>query len=560
MVFSKTGRITATVAAAAVLFFIFILPAFAYADITLNLSKSTAAAGDIATASGTTVPNSWVPLKVLDKDSNIILFDTTKADSDGNYRIDFKVPEAVEGVLTVVVGEGGNVVNALLTVGTDTDTTPADLTAPTWSSPDITAGSVTAGSLTLTWSAATDNVGVTGYRIYSGTTLLTESPVTGTSYNVTGLTAGTGYTFKVEAGDAAGNWSINGPSTTVTTLSEVSPGSGGPGGSNVVSETPQAVTSATGAATVTPSAGGTVSLGSEAAVEVPANALAGTGAVEIKVRKVTTSPAVPAGFKLAGSVYEFSVGGKNSYNFNRNVTIKLSFDPGALSADETAAIYYYDETLDQWVNIGGTVSGNTVTVQVNHFTKFAVMTVKKEETEPTGTTASTLNDITGHWAMNNINKMVALGSISGYPDGSFKPDKTVSRAEFATVLVKAFQLSSQTGKAFADTAGHWAKDIIATAAYYGIVSGYDADTFGPDNPVTREQMAAMIMKAAGLTPVTEELTFFDSDSISGWARSSMAAAVKNGIINGYPDNTVRPQGNATRAEAVTVIMNALPGE
>jgi hypothetical protein len=71
-------------------------------------------------------------------------------------------------------------------------------------------------------------------------------------------------------------------------------------------------------------------------------------------------------------------------------------------------------------------------------------------------------------------------------------------------------------------------------------------------------MAVMVVKAAKLTPAAVELSFTDSAGISEWAREAMTTAVANGIINGYPDNTVRPQGSATRAEAVTVIVNALP--
>ena len=124
--------------------------------------------------------------------------------------------------------------------------------------------------------------------------------------------------------------------------------------------------------------------------------------------------------------------------------------------------------------------------------------------------------------------------------------------------MKAFRVEGQGGKIFADTASHWAKDFIAVAAANGIASGYDGDAFRPDEVITREQMAAMIMKAARLTPVEKELAFIDSDSISTWARQAVATVTENGIMKGYPDNTVRPQGNATRAEAVTVIVNALP--
>ena len=67
----------------------------------------------------------------------------------------------------------------------------------------------------------------------------------------------------------------------------------------------------------------------------------------------------------------------------------------------------------------------------------------------------------------------------------------------------------------------------------------------------------LIVKAAGLPPAAGESQFTDSAAISGWAKGAVATAAENGIINGYPDQTFRPQGNATRAEAVTVIAKAL---
>ncbi len=171
--------------------------------------------------------------------------------------------------------------------------------------------------------------------------------------------------------------------------------------------------------------------------------------------------------------------------------------------------------------------------------------------------AALLNDLNGHWAAGSISKLVAMGCISGYPDGSFKPDKTITRAEFATILIKAFKLTPVSGKVFADTASHWARDNIAAAAASGIVSGYNGDTFGPDDLVTREQMAVLVVKAANLSPAAGESHFADSGSISGWARTAVATATENGVLKGYPDNTVRPRGSATRGEAVTVIVGVL---
>ncbi len=336
-----------------------------------------------------------------------------------------------------------------------------------------------------------------------------------------------------------------------------SSGGGGGGGSKS-----NAVTSTTGTATVKPGAGGTISLGSEATIKIPANALAGTSKVKVKVQKVTDPPPVPDGFKFASNVYEFSVGGDNNYTFAKNVTVTLSFDPQSAGQDKTPAIYYYEESQDEWIKLGGTVSDSAITIQVDHFTKFAVLTVKKNannvDNANTETTTASLKDVAGHWAYDNISKLVAMGNISGYPDGSFKPDKSITRAEFATVLVSAFKLtSSKSGKTFTDTAGHWAGDSIAIAFANGIVGGYDADSFGPDDLITREQMAAMIVKTAKLAPSTEEAQFADSSSISSWAKETMTTATDQGIINGYPDNTVRPKAGATRAEAVTVIVNAL---
>jgi hypothetical protein len=302
--------------------------------------------------------------------------------------------------------------------------------------------------------------------------------------------------------------------------------------------------------TIEPSKGGTVSIGEEAVLEIPAGALTGTSPVEVTIKCLTEPPVIPVGYKLVGGVYEFSVDEKTSYRFNKAVTLKLSYDPELVSPEETPAIHYYDETQKKWINLSGEAAGHTVTVELDHFTIFTVMVAPKAK-------EVTLTDIAGHWAENQIKELVGLGAISGYPDGTFKPDNNITRAEFATILVKAFKLEPQSGQVFADTAGHWAKDTIATAAAYGIVNGYDGHTFGPNDLITREQMAAMIVNALKLKPVTEESSFIDSGSISGWARVAVSTAVKNGLINGYPDNTIRPQGQATRAEAAAIMVNAL---
>ncbi|KAF1083802.1 hypothetical protein SPSYN_03076 [Sporotomaculum syntrophicum] len=85
--------------------------------ISMELSKNTALPGEIVAAYGKTLPNAWVPIKIINEDNNIVYFDTKKADASGNYNIEFIVPSGASGTLTVIVGEGNNVISRALTVG-----------------------------------------------------------------------------------------------------------------------------------------------------------------------------------------------------------------------------------------------------------------------------------------------------------------------------------------------------------------------------------------------------------------------------------------------------------
>ncbi|HZK43767.1 MAG TPA: S-layer homology domain-containing protein [Syntrophomonadaceae bacterium] len=166
-------------------------------------------------------------------------------------------------------------------------------------------------------------------------------------------------------------------------------------------------------------------------------------------------------------------------------------------------------------------------------------------------------DIHGHWAEQTINKMLGKEITTGYPDGTFKPDNSITRAEFATIVAKAFELEAKPGKVFADTEKHWAKDTISIVAAHGISSGYSDKEFGPDDFITREQMTVMAVKAAKLTELINKKTFADSQNISDWAKDSVDLAVGNDLITGYPDNTFKPKGNASRAEAAVVLYKSM---
>lgn len=298
----------------------------------------------------------------------------------------------------------------------------------------------------------------------------------------------------------------------------------------------------------------------------PSNAVSEDIKVSIKKLGKDSIPAIPSGLQLLGQAYEITADDKE-IAFAKPVTVTLYFDPNKVdNGKHDAGIYCWSN--NQWLlleQVQANMETGKVSGTVNHFSKFALLLSEKSETAsdqrpPSQEAFQPVKveciDITGHWAEKFIRQLLATGAVSGYPDGTFKPDNTVTRAEFITMAVKAFELKPRSGKVFTDISRHWAKDSISTAAAHGIVSGYDETVFGPDDPVTREQMAVVISKAARLSG-GEGKTYADSSQIADWAREAVAAASGKNIIRGYPDNTFGPRADATRAEAVTVIVKAL---
>ncbi|HZK43201.1 MAG TPA: S-layer homology domain-containing protein, partial [Syntrophomonadaceae bacterium] len=167
------------------------------------------------------------------------------------------------------------------------------------------------------------------------------------------------------------------------------------------------------------------------------------------------------------------------------------------------------------------------------------------------------NDINGNWAEASIRKLLELGAITGYPDGTFRPNQNITRAEFTTILVNAFKLSPAKGKPFSDTTEHWAEDYIATATAHGIVQGYSDTVFAPEQLITREQMAVMIVKICAVEKIADSKQFSDTDQISSWAKEAIDIATGHQLISGYPDGSFKPLNNATRAEVATLIVTAL---
>ncbi|MDQ6419589.1 S-layer homology domain-containing protein [Paenibacillus sp. LHD-117] len=321
------------------------------------------------------------------------------------------------------------------------------------------------------------------------------------------------------------------------------------------------VTSTNGSITVPVGSTGEVSLGDKITVTIPAGA--SNQELKITIEELTsTQNLLTEEEVLASPVYEIL---KNfSENFIKPITLTFTFDSSKLSGDQTVAVFYFDEVKKEWVEVpGGTVNEDKITITVNHLTKYAVFAVGKGTTVPTPDTKPTINlsDIAGHWAEANIKQAVSSGIVGGYPNGTFKPQKKVTRAEFAVMLMNALKLQGEgAALTFTDTAsiGVWAQKSVAEAVRGGIIQGYKDGTFRPNAEITRAEMTAMIASALKLSIQENAATgFADDKSIPLWAKGAVAELKNLDIVGGKGENTFDPSGNATRAEAVTVLVKML---
>ncbi|WP_308637869.1 immunoglobulin-like domain-containing protein [Paenibacillus silvisoli] len=419
---------------------------------------------------------------------------------------------------------------------TEVNTTPVDVTPP--AAPTVNA--VDSDDLVITGTAEAGST----VTVKTGGTTLGTATVTGGTFSIT-LTAARSASTELEitATDAAGNVS---PAThiTVTAVTPAPTPTPTPTPTPEPSDTP--VTSTDGALTLPVGRAGQVSLGDHVMISIPA----GSTDTELKLtieEVLNTQELLSDKDVLASPIFELL---KNfSENFNKPVTLTFAFDSSKLSAGKRAAVFYYDEAKKEWVEVGGSVNGGSITADVNHFTKFAVMVVDQ------------LSDITGHWAEASIKQAVSNGIVKGYQDGTFKPGKTVTRAEFAVMLMNALKPEGNgAALTFTDKAeiGAWAQKAVAQAVQAGIITGYADGSFGPNEEITRAEMAAMIAKAMGKSTEGAGATgFADDKDIPAWAKAGVAFVKQAGVMQGKGDNRFIPEDHATRAEAVTVLMNLL---
>jgi len=209
--------------------------------------------------------------------------------------------------------------------------------------------------------------------------------------------------------------------------------------------------------------------------------------------------------------------------------------------------------------IQGMAPGTTsVTATAGGFQAVCAVTVTETE-------GSAFTDINGHWAAVQVQALVYRGIINGYPDGTFRPDQPVTRAEFTAMLAGLLKTGT-TPPAKSDfkdvSAGDWFYDAVESAFQAGWVKGFGDGTFKPDAIMSREQatsMAANILAGSKIPVVPESLDKFTDvkDSTGAWWYPDLVAVYSAGLIKGMTGAILAPSAGATRAQAAVIAYGLL---
>ena len=183
--------------------------------------------------------------------------------------------------------------------------------------------------------------------------------------------------------------------------------------------------------------------------------------------------------------------------------------------------------------------------------------IAQAETSPQ---ASILPDTEGHWAEREIKSWTTRELAGGYPDGTFRPDHDLTRAEFVVLVNRVFGYTQTSDLNFTDVlAEAWYASDIAKAKANGYISGYPDGTFQPNQPIIRQEVATILMKVLSLKEIAPDALpqFTDQNEIPLGNLSAIGAISESGYMGGYPDGTFQPTKVLTRAEAISVLDRAV---
>ncbi|MDH6369071.1 hypothetical protein M2444_000849 [Paenibacillus sp. PastF-3] len=261
--------------------------------------------------------------------------------------------------------------------------------------------------------------------------------------------------------------------------------------------------------------------------------------------------------KISGNVINFSLsivgkdGKVTSLNsFDKPMTIRFKTDP-SLNPKRSGIYYLADNGTLEYVR-STFINGEWV-ADIHHFSKYAMLEFKKLFTDVKST----------HWAADAIEQLAAKQFIEGTSAAMFEPERSITRAEFTAMLVKALNLTSEGESKFTDVSkGAWYEGAVSMAVKAGIIKGISTTSFNPDARIKREEMVTMMMRAYVILKDVKlngktASSFTDESAVAAWALESVRAAAALHFINGREANKFVPSGITSRAEAAALLNRAI---
>jgi hypothetical protein len=171
-----------------------------------------------------------------------------------------------------------------------------------------------------------------------------------------------------------------------------------------------------------------------------------------------------------------------------------------------------------------------------------------------------VNDYEGHWAQDCISTLLKQDILKPYADGTIRPNNYITRAEMAELICRSFKIEEKNKlfSGYLDPLPQRERGFIIAGTEKGILTGYPGKRFLPNRNISRQEMIIALVKAFSKTiDDSLELSFVDSNEIGDWSLPYVKTSLKQQIIVGYPDNSLRPKANMTRAETFAILCKLL---
>ncbi|WP_127580270.1 S-layer homology domain-containing protein [Paenibacillus koleovorans] len=515
-------------------------PAAWAASLTSQVSATSVQAGGSVTVNGTYAANAWVSLRVLDSTNSVVVFDAAKSDANGAYSFTFVVPaSAALGNLTVLTGSGADVASKTVTL-TQTSTGGGVIIGPGTGSGNTT---IEDGKIEIKPEVTKGADGRTEAKATINETQLSEA-LKESPDKVTITVTGDSTDQVVAQLDAKALQLAAKNNTVIEIKSEIG-----------IYTLPTSVLDLEAIAKDLGVPVEQLSLNIKL-VQATQDQKQAVGAETKELGATSVAPVIEFVIEFTapgGKSAEVSSFGTTYVSRSLELT-DSSIDPAHTTGvryDPVTGVFRFVPTVFQQAD-GKWIA----TLKRNGNSLYTVIENEK-----------TFTDVASHWAKKEVEQLASKLIVQGVSNTSFSPDGSVTRAEFTALIVRALGLDEAKGSsAFSDvTSGAWYANTVATAYNAKLVSGYEDGTFRPNQPITRQELAVLMDNAmayvgkrnASLNVDTALNTFQDRGTIAAWAKSAVAQIVSAGITNGKADGAFVADSNATRAEATVMIQRLL---